>query len=126
MTIEECYQKLGGDIAEVADRLPGVSFIRKFVARFLDDDTFDHLCREISAGNRGEAFRAAHTLKGICQNLGFGTLLVSAVELTEALRPETAEIPAGSIALFKAVERDYADTTATIRAYLAAQSDAED
>ena len=33
-----------------------------------------------------EAFRAAHTIKGVCQNLSFDALLSSAEPVTEALR----------------------------------------
>lgn len=36
-----------------------------------------------------DAFRAAHTIKGICQNLSLTALLKAASELTEALRNKT-------------------------------------
>ena len=40
MTIQECYQKLGGEFAQVEKRLPSVSLVRKFIIKFLDDDSF--------------------------------------------------------------------------------------
>jgi len=38
-----------------------------------------------------EAFRAAHTLKGVCQNLGFTNLYQPTCDLTEVLRTGTLE-----------------------------------
>ncbi len=39
-------------------------FIKKFVLKFLDDNSYANLKEAIAAGNVEEAFRAAHTLKG--------------------------------------------------------------
>ena len=36
--------------------------------------------------NYDEAFRAVHTIKGICQNLGFKCLQKSSSEMSDALR----------------------------------------
>lgn len=41
----------------------------------------------MESGNAPEAFRGAHTLKGVAQNLGFGPLYKAAAEVTESLRP---------------------------------------
>lgn len=40
----------------------------------------------MAAGDAKEAFVAAHTLKGVSQNLGFDNLYEPAVVVTEALR----------------------------------------
>lgn len=119
MTIEQCYQALGGNYAEVSSRLPSARLIEKFVGKFLEDPSFDTLCAQIQAGNRPEAFRAAHTLKGVCANLSFTKLLTSSAALTEVLRPETDTIPETAAALLEDVRRDYAQTVDAIRAYLA-------
>ena len=83
MTIEQCYQALGGSFTEVSMRLPSVRLVEKFIEIFLDDGSFDELCRQVASGSRQEAFRAAHTLKGVCANLGFGRLLSSSSRLTD-------------------------------------------
>ena len=119
MTIEECYLAVGGDYAQVQKRLPSAALIRRFVAKFLNDDSFDQLSRAMRTGQREEAFRAAHTLKGVCANLGFDRLYGSASQLTEELRPEGGEISAAAAALLVQVEQDYAETTGVIRAFLA-------
>ena len=118
MTIEECYRELGGSYTEVSSRLPSVKLIEKFIGKFLDDSSFDTLCNEMEAGNRGEAFRAAHTMKGVCANLGFTRLLDSVARLTDALRPETDAIPAEAVPLMEDVRRAYQATTAAIRNYM--------
>ena len=42
----------------------------------------------MTQNNAEEAFRAVHTLKGICLNLGFDTLYKASFELTEKLRDD--------------------------------------
>ena len=118
MTVEQCYQALGGNYAEVSRRLPSPRLVNKFLGKFLEDSSFEDLCAQLRAGNRPEAFRAAHTLKGVCANLSFGRLLTSASAMAELLRPETDTIPEGAAALLEDLRRDYQQTTAAIRAYL--------
>ena len=118
MTIQECYQVLGGDYAQVEKRLPGIHLIRRFIAGFLDDGSYPELCRAMEQGQTEEAFRAAHTLKGVSANLGFDRLTVSSGELTELLRGRTDSIPAEALPLLDKVSRDYELTAGAIRAYL--------
>ena len=118
MTIQECYQKLGGDYAQVEKRLPGIHLIRRFVAKFLDDGSYPELCRAMEQGQTEEAFRAAHTLKGVSANLGFDRLTASSGELTELLRGKTDGIPTEAVPLLDMVRQDYELTADAIRAYL--------
>lgn len=118
MTIEECYQEIGGDYADVSSRLPSAKLINKFVAKFLEDPSFDQLCEQMKNGDRAEAFRAAHTLKGVCANLGFGHLLTSSGELTEVLREENEQIPEAAFSLLEDVRAAYNQTASAIRVYL--------
>lgn len=125
MTIQECYQKLGGEFAQVEKHLPSVSLVRKFIIKFLDDDSYSNLCLAMQNGQREEAFRAAHTLKGVSANLGFSRLLASAGELTELLRAETESIPGRAAALLEEVKQDYELTVSVIRAYLESEHQPE-
>lgn len=117
MTIGECYAMMGGDYEDVKTRLPSDALIQRFALRFLDDKSFEDLCREMEAGNRAEAFRAAHTLKGVCGNLGFSRLLKSASELTKLLRPEQEAIPQGASGLLEQVKADYEATAGAILSF---------
>lgn len=118
MTIHGCYQQLGGDFAAVETRLRSVDLITKFITRFLDDSSFSQLCRAMENGQREEAFRAAHTLKGVCANLSFDRLSASAGQLAELLRPEINGIPESAVLILDGVKRDYTLTVNAIRAYL--------
>ena len=118
MTIQECYQQLGGDFATVETRLPSVSLITRFITKFLNDSSFSELCQALQNGQREEAFQAAHTLKGICANLSFDRLGASARQLTELLRPESNGVPEGAVLVLDEVKHDYALTVNAIRAYL--------
>lgn len=118
MTIQECYQQLGGDYTALKTRLPSDSLITKFITKFLDDRSFSELCCALQKGQREEAFRAAHTLKGVCANLGFDRLGASAGRLTDLLRTEGNGVPEDAAFIMDEVIRDYEMTTGSIRTYL--------
>ncbi len=112
MTVKECYDMFGGDYEEVLSRLLSEARIEKYMRRFLDDTSFALLCTSLQEDNRDEAFRAAHTLKGLCQNLGFGRLYESAGRLTELLRDREKHDVSE---LLKNTEEDYILTISAIR-----------
>ena len=74
MTLQECYTALGGDYDEVLGRLRSESLVQKFVLKFPADPSYDMLQTALAAQDWAEAFRGAHTIKGVCQNLSFTTL----------------------------------------------------
>lgn len=113
MTIQECYGVLEGNYQEILGRFLTEERIAKFIKLFLKDDSFSNLRKALAENNLPEAFRAAHTLKGVCANLSFTRLYNSSHELTELLRPQqpSADIPR----LFAQVEQDYNRTVDAIR-----------
>lgn len=112
MTVKECYEQMNGDYDEVMSRLRKEDRVQKFVLKFLDDKSFDLLCNSLEANNGEEAFRAAHTLKGVCQNLSFTQLYHSSFEITEALRHGiSSEAPK----LLEQVKADYKLTVDAIK-----------
>jgi len=86
MGLKKCYLSLGGDYEDVLGRLRSERLVQKFVLKFLNDGSYDLLCNSLEKKNYEEAFRAAHTIKGVCQNLSFTKLYTSSSQLTEALR----------------------------------------
>lgn len=113
MTLQEFYDEIGGDYSGVMSRLMKEERVVKFVRRFLDDKSLGILNEKIAEGNYEEAFRAAHTIKGVASNLGFSRLLKSSHDLTEELRDGAA--PANTDNLDR-VRSDYAQTVEAIRA----------
>ena len=88
-------------------------FIKKFVLKFLDDTSYANLKEALATGNVEEAFRAAHTLKGVCLNLGFDNLYKASSAITEILR--AGEL-AGAKEVFEEVEKQYNITVNAIKA----------
>lgn len=108
MTVKECYEQMGADYEGVLGRLRSEALIKKFAKKFLDDGSFQSLKDNLAAGNGEEA----HTLKGVCQNLGFDNLYTVSFDITEKLRERATE---GSEELFAKVEEQYKKTTDAIR-----------
>ncbi|WP_165053638.1 MULTISPECIES: Hpt domain-containing protein [unclassified Adlercreutzia] len=87
MTLESCYAMMGGDLEGVRGRLRSDDRVAKFVGMFPHDDTFASLKSSWEAGSLPEAFRAAHTLKGVSRDLGFTPLFEASDTLADVLRP---------------------------------------
>lgn len=114
MTVKECYEIMKGDYDDVLSRLRTDERIKKFLLKVLDDTSFALLCNALEKKDIEEAFRAAHTLKGVCKNMSLTNLAYSASNLTEALRGR--ETYGDDIEpLFKKVKKDYALTMACIQ-----------
>lgn len=116
MTLQECYTALEGDYQEVVGRLYSEALVKKFVIKFLADKSFALLDESLKAENYEDAFRAAHTLKGVAQNLSFTRLYQSSHAITEALRDKEYD---KAVQLFSAVEADYIQTVAAIQMFQA-------
>lgn len=86
MTMRDFFKEVGGDYDKVLSRLQGEALIKKFVKKFSDDKTMEYLISSFKEGRIEDAFRAAHTIKGVAANLGLDMLGESAAELTERLR----------------------------------------
>ena len=114
MTLQECYAAMGGNYEEVLGRLRSDRLIQKFVLKFLDDGSYQLLLDSMASKNYPEAFRAAHTIKGVCQNLGLARLLDSSSQLSDALRYGYTPEADG---LTEQVGRDYQETISAIRAF---------
>lgn len=86
MNIKECYEAFGGNYEECFSRLRTDERIAKFLLKMAEDGSYDLLVKSLEERNIPEAFRAAHTLKGVCLNLSVTQLFNSSSRLTEALR----------------------------------------
>ena len=115
MTIQEAYARMGGNYDDVMSRLRADDRIKRFLLKVADDKSFATLCEMLAAHNMEEAFRAAHTLKGVSSNLSLTRLYDSDNEITEALRGKTEYDPSVEPLLDK-VKADYALTVECIRA----------
>ena len=115
ISLQQVYESIGADYKGVLERLPSEDFVRRFALKFLDDQSFAQLEQAMQARDAAAAFRAAHTLKGSCQTLGFENLYRPASELTEALRP--CVITADAEKLLSEVEKEYQKTVKALKEF---------
>lgn len=113
MTLQECYTAMGGNYNDAIGRLRSDRLLQKFVLKFADDGSYSLLESSLAEENYQEAFRAAHTIKGVCQNLSMTRLADSSSALCESLRGGTPPAPG----LAEQVRADYQETVSAIRAF---------
>jgi len=112
MNLKDCYLKFGGDFDEVLGRLRREQTVRKFVFKFLDDKSFDLFEAAMRDRDYGEALRAVHTLKGICQNLSFTRLFESSSLVTNALKENDWN---KAVDMMPKLSKDYYETINVIK-----------
>lgn len=111
-TLREAYQSIGADYDDVLTRLMGSEdMVARFAGRFAGDPSYAQLTEALAAGDAETAFRAAHTLKGVAQNLSLVNLYEPASALTEALRGGSLE---GADELAVPVAEQYEATVAAL------------
>lgn len=86
MTVEEFYNKTGGDYEEIIKRFKAPEKVVRFISMFMKDGNYNDLKAAIEEKNTEAAFKAAHNLKGVSANLSFKKLSSAAADMTEALR----------------------------------------
>lgn len=92
MNLKEFYAAIGGDYEGTVARFLTEERVKRFVLKFENDPSYDYLFESLKSGDVDGAFRAAHTLKGVCQNLGFDRLYEISSEITEILRAGSLEL----------------------------------
>jgi len=82
----------GADVENTIKRFMGnEAMYEKFLKKFVDNSNYTGLEENLLSGNYGEAFKCAHTLKGVSANLGLEPIFKAASELTEEFRGKADE-----------------------------------
>lgn len=97
MKLTEFYTQINGDYTDVITRFGTQQRTQRFVSLFATDTSYNQFITAMNAKDYQEAFRAIHTLKGICLNLGFTSLLTPVSEITELLRNDDVDSAKGFI-----------------------------
>lgn len=111
MDLKECFEAFGGNYNDVMGRLLTEERVKKFLLMFLKDTSFSDLKTAMESNDYDGAFRAAHTLKGVCANLGIEKLREVTSEITEALRAKDSDT---ACMIFPLVAESYAITVAAL------------
>ena len=91
MNVKEFYEMIGGDYEDMKRKFLTDARISRFALMFLRDGSMEDLRAGMREKDNEKAFLAAHTLKGVCLNLGFSGLLAPVSEITEQLRAGAKE-----------------------------------
>lgn len=111
--LDDFYSAVGSNAQDIISRLGGdATMVKLFLSKFPSDKSIDTLRENLNAGETELAFRAAHTLKGLCANLGLQTLFDKASTVTEMLRG--GDIEAARLYL-PALEQEYTKTIAALK-----------
>ncbi|MBR2529081.1 MAG: Hpt domain-containing protein [Blautia sp.] len=89
MTVQELYDSIGGDFQAAKKILQMDKIIERFIKKLLEDPSYSSLMDAWKNQNYKELFISAHSLKGVCFNLGLPKLAGEASELSEEFRPGT-------------------------------------
>jgi len=110
--IRERFEKAGVDVTEALERFMNKDdLFDRFMKKFKDDTNLKWLEDSVAQGNVDDAFKAAHTLKGVASNLSLKGLLEPLVPLVEKLR--AGEIDGAEQMLAK-VKEAYSDIISAI------------
>ena len=87
MQFAELLSEMGINEAETLERFGGIQMLlEKMLKNFLDDQNFAGLKEEVEQGDAEAAEHAAHTLKGMCGNLGMAELSRLNADFVDRLR----------------------------------------
>lgn len=114
MTIKECYELMGEDYNDVLTRLQLEKLVIKYALKFLDDSNYDMLMTALKDKDYETAYRASHTLKGICANLGFSKLGKISTNLSDVLKENQIEQVEEA---FLPLKEAYEHTVSTLRKF---------
>ena len=68
MTMQECYEAIGGNYEAVLGRLHSEALIRRFALKFLEDQSYIQLKQALENKNYEDAFRLVSPIPGISSN----------------------------------------------------------
>ncbi|MBQ8964493.1 MAG: Hpt domain-containing protein [Clostridia bacterium] len=86
MTIQQLYEKIGGNYEQAVRVMKKDKLIDKYVRKLKDSDAGEQLARAGEAMDAAKLFESAHAMKGVCANLGLDALAIAADEITEEFR----------------------------------------
>lgn len=120
MTVKECYDRIGGSYDEAKSRLLDDTRIARFLGIFLRDQSFRSITEALEKKDYGEAFKGAHSLKGVSRNMAFSALSDAVEALTEDLRGGNSS--ENTMNLYEQTKRNYELTVQAIKAFQASQA----
>ena len=114
---KEILTAAGIQADEALERLMGSeALLERFLKKFLQDKSYEELVSAFEGLELERAFRAAHTLIGVCGNLSLNRLGDLVKEQVELLRRQETWDQAA--AMMPAIARSYQETCSAIERFL--------
>lgn len=86
MTIQQLYDRIGGNYEHAVRIMKKDKLIDKYVRKLKDSNVGDALAQAGETMDAVKLFESAHAMKGVCANLGLDALASAAEEITEEFR----------------------------------------
>lgn len=107
--MRECFERYGMDYITTMDRfMNNEALYLRLLGKLFPNKELQQMGAALEAGDRGGAFEAAHTLKGVSGNLGLTPLYEAVCTLVEPLR--AGEEREDYSALYQAVQTEFQKT----------------
>ena len=90
MTLQELYQRIGGDYDQAMRVLRMEKLVDKHIRKIAKNGVVEQLLEAGKNMDSVQLFESAHALKGICSNLGLMKMAEIASEISEEYRPESS------------------------------------
>ena len=87
MTLQELYEKIGGDYEQALRVLRVEKLVDKHIRKFTENGVVEALLASRQEKDPGVWFERAHAVKGICANLGLNDLSAAAAAISDDFRP---------------------------------------
>ena len=90
VTVEELYESMGASYKSAKRVLQTDGLIAKFIQKYPTDSSFDRMRSSWTERDAQGTVDGAHSMKGVCANLGLDDLSARASVLAEEFRPGNA------------------------------------
>ncbi|MBP3731206.1 MAG: Hpt domain-containing protein [Mailhella sp.] len=123
MTLRELYESIDGDYEAAKRILPMDKMISKFIILLLKEESCGKLMKAAEANDSTGMFEGAHSMKGVCGNLGLLKLSSMASTVAEEFRPGKPRKMSDEElkSHLDALNAKYQDTIAAIKQFAAEQ-----
>ena len=87
MTLQELYEKIGGDYEQAMRVLRMDKLLDKHIRKFANNDVVEKLINCENDFDPTVLFESSHAIKGVCANLGLTKISDTASDIAEEFRP---------------------------------------
>lgn len=87
MTIQELYDRIGGNYEHAMQIMRMDKMIGKYLLKLTESGVYEDFRAACDSMDAARLFETAHAMKGVCANLGLDDLAAAVSEITEEFRP---------------------------------------